>query len=306
MSARHARRKIVRPTLVVALYALLAAASVATAAPKSPVIIDKAWTRPDFASVAPARIAVFPAVVLDNYPSSHPVSDSFYAAVRSDRGRAWIPPMVVWAALGSTEAQRLAVYRPIATQIRNEGHTDRATTERLAQLLKVDALMLLRVGRWEQVSDANQLTAVEAHGEMVDAHGEPLWKITGRSRVFGKTMRSEVVLPAAPEGTKITQTVTAASAQGSGSNSSSTSTGAATGGASTGTGSAQQNQRQYGAKIEQKVTPTEEYLRTRGPSELERETPGFPTATRTLIAALKEKLPVAPARADSTTSVARP
>ena len=103
MSARHARRTLDRSTLLgfVPLVALiLAALAFAPAsAAKSPVIIDQAWTRPGFAGVAPARIAVLPAVVLDAYPSSHPVSDSFYAAVRRD-GRSWIPPMVVWAALG--------------------------------------------------------------------------------------------------------------------------------------------------------------------------------------------------------------
>jgi hypothetical protein len=247
---------------------------------KSPVIIDEQWTRRDFLEHGIRKVAVLPAVEFGGFRSDHLVSIAFFNAFR-ESGYRWLPPSSVYRTLGSTQGARDSMFRAIALQVRGSGRTDPATSAWLTARLQVDALVVLRVERWEYVKDGNDATIVEVRAEMVDSGGEPLWRVLGRSRIFGEPTFSDVTLPPPGQGNKLTLVSPAGSPggsqQSSGPSSSNGSSGSGSG------ASAPPPPPKYMETIEKKMTPLEDMLLATDTGPTASKDIPFEAATRALM-----------------------
>ena len=165
------------------------AAPGAARADKSPVIVDERWVAPDFAQRAPRRIAVLPAVTFDAFAAGHLVSDLFFDEFLND-GRTWVQPSLCRLLYGANNQERDSTLRVVSEQVRRSGRTDSLTTVALARRLRVDALVFLRVDRWEHTATPSEVTNVELHGELVDSTGATLLRLVSRSRLFGRPLRT--------------------------------------------------------------------------------------------------------------------
>lgn len=281
-----------------------AASAHAAHAARAPVTVEGAWTSPDLAKRTIRSVAVLPAITTGTYSPSHLLSDSLERSFHGD-GRRWMTPLMAWSALGGSEIERLTLFRKVAEQVRDRGRTDAATSALVTAKLGVDALMLVRVDRWEQVADATDVTYVEGRVELVTAAGEPLWRIAGGSRVYTTSYRAPVDLPPASQGTKITETIAAGSGGGSsGGSSGGTSGGVANAGSASTSGntsSQQSSPPRYTTKVEHKQTSTEDLLRATAGNPAPVPTEKFPEAVRLLVEAWAAKRPAgwASAAADS-------
>ena len=191
-------RLFVIATLAIAAALLLPGG--AARAGKGPVVIDERWVHPDFAARSPRRVAVLPAITQESFASSHLVSDLFYAEVAND-GRAWMPPSLAHMRLGPTAHERDSTLRDLVVQVRRDGHPSPASTAAIARRLNVDALLVLRIDRWEHTSAPDEATNIEVRAELVDSTGTTLLRLVSRSRIFGERTRSEIEMPGSTVGT---------------------------------------------------------------------------------------------------------
>jgi len=284
--------------LLIAVTLVTAAAWLAVAparAARPPVLIDEVWTSPDFGRHPVRTVAVLPAVALESYAPNHPLSDSLAIGFRGD-GRRWVPPLSTWHGLGNSEIERLAEFRKIADEVRQQGRTRPATTARLAQRLGVDALMIVRVDRWERIPDATDVTTVEARAELVSADGTPLWRVSGRSRVYTASYRPRAELPKPSQGNKLLETRVSGGGSGGnsggsgGSSGSSATAGSSTGGGSSGSQGSSQSTRTT-TKLEYKETPLEDLVRVRDPGQPELSLDPFQKASSQMVAAWATRRP---------------
>jgi hypothetical protein len=280
------RRATVRAAALGLTLAGFVLASAALAA-KSPVIIDEQWTRRDFPEHGVRKVAVLPAIEFGGYRPDHLASIAFFNAFR-ESGYRWLPPSSVYRALGATQAARDSMFRAIALQVRGNGHTDPRTSAWLTARLQVDALVVLRVERWEFIKEGSDATIVEVRAEMVDGSGEPLWRVLGRSRIFGEPTFSEVNLPPPGQGNKLTL-VTPTGAP-SGSQPSSGSSGSSGSGSGPGAG-APPPPPKYMESIEKKMTPLEDMLLATDTGPTSSKDVPFEAATRALMDAWVPLLP---------------
>jgi len=283
----------------------LGATTVATAAPP-PVRVDESWSAPGLESRKIRTVAVLPAVMPEGLSPGNPLSDSLAARLQGD-GRRWMTPAMAWLGLGASEIERVALFRQVASEVRSSGRTQPRTTARVAEVLGVDALVLIRVERWERVPDATDVTNVDARAELVASDGSPLWRIAGRSRVFTRTYRPRAEPPATPKGNTLLETrVTGGGAAGPSGGSPPVSGAAGASGASGGSGGQQSPPPPPPAqKLERGSTSFEEMARARNPGQPDAGTDSFQQASGLMAAAWAAKRPAAwlnsaPAARDTT------
>ncbi len=183
-------------TAVLLLVAAALSAPRPVHAAKGPVILDERWVCPGFDQRNPRRVAILPAVTQEGFDSSHLMSDLFFNGFMND-GRDWLPPGSAHLRLGASAHERDSTFREIVKQVRREGHTNAATTADLARRLRVDALVFLRVDRWEHAAVNEEMTSIEVRAELVDSTGATLLRLVARSRVFGERRPSEIEMPRA-------------------------------------------------------------------------------------------------------------
>jgi hypothetical protein len=272
-----------------AIAALLTLAAPAHAA-RPAVLIEESWSSPELDKHPVRTVAVLPAVTLDSYAPNHPLSDSLAAGFQGD-GRRWIPPLAAWTGLGDSEIARLAEFRKMADEVRSSGRAKPATTARLARLLAADAIMFVRIDRWERIPDATEVTTVEARTELVHADGTPLWRVAGKSRVYTASYRPRTEMPKPSTGNKLLEVqVIGAPSGGSSGGNSSTSGGGGSGGSSQ-SSSGQASNAPRVQKVERQDTPLEDIVRTRDRGQPEASMDPFVKASAQMVSAWAARRP---------------
>jgi hypothetical protein len=112
-----------------------------------------------------------------------------------EAGYFWTMPAESRAALGATDPQRDSMLRVISKEVRDEGRLSAATAQVLSRKLDVDALLAMRIDRWERVLSASPMTYVDLYTTLVAADGAPLWRLAGRSRVSDAARPSRTEMP---------------------------------------------------------------------------------------------------------------
>ncbi len=293
------RRPGVRALAGGALLAALLAFPPPAAPARAPVQVDDVWVHPQIQRHDVRSVAVFPAFTGGSYSPYHPLSDELTASFRHD-GRRWVTPLSAWQGLGDSEPERLKRYRELSDEVRGSGRPRAAVLRPIAERLGVDALMLVRVDRWERVSDASDETTVEAATQLVEADGTVLWRASGRSRVSTPAYRPRGDLPKPSAGNKLLEVVVSGggsdggSSGGSGGGSppvaGSAGGGSGSGSGSGGSGSGQQVSRPP-QKLEAKVTPLEDLVRARDSGQPDLSKDAFQQAAEQLVGAWAAKRP---------------
>ncbi len=70
--------------------------------------------------------------------------------------------------------------RALREQIRKTGHPNPAMARMLARLMQSDALLSLRLNRWDIVNAKPGVVTIEVLATLVDSTGTMLWQISGR------------------------------------------------------------------------------------------------------------------------------
>lgn len=276
--------------VAVALGLLVAVAPAAHA--KGPVLIDEQWIDPAFATHDPAKVAVIPAVTLLDFNPAHLATDLFFNQFRGD-GRAWLPPALCRLRFGATPHERDSVFRALALQVRREGRPDPATAAELARRLGVDALVFVRVDRWEHVTNPAPSTQIEARVEMLDSTGASLWRSRARSRLFGESVRASVEMPAASSGLTDQNSMIPGSVS-SGSAGGSTAAGGATATSTSPAPTTYSVQQQATTKLQELRPITAEDVQRMRPVAVSEADQPFEAAARALVAAWATQLPARP------------
>jgi uncharacterized membrane protein YgcG len=146
------------------------------------VSVDQAWTNPQYDGRAVRVVAILPAVTFDGNRTA-----SFYMAERwresfAEQGYYWVPAAVVRERLGSTLKQRDSVLQAVARQVQDSGRPDPATSAWIASRLGAQAVLALRLDRWELQVGARDMGYVDLSASLVDSVGNLLWKSAGRAR----------------------------------------------------------------------------------------------------------------------------
>jgi len=149
---------------------------------------DRVWTRPGADRLPIRRIALLP-VVPSGAPGGNSVGEQFLLHFFQD-GHDWVPPEICESALRALAPHRPdSCLRAISGQVFRHGLPDTTAVPRIAQALRSQAVMTVRVDRWERVveSDARITNAhVELTASLVDSAGRVLWRISGRQSQTAK------------------------------------------------------------------------------------------------------------------------
>ncbi len=170
-----------------ALAALLMASAVAHAA-KPPKPVDRIWTHPDFASFGVGAIALLPAASFDNQlDAERQVDAALGVALRSTSYR-WVSSVTTRAMLRSSGGDSLL--RAVRNQIVERGRVDSLAAPRLCALLRVQALLAVRIETWEQVAmewdqSGKPTTSAALRAALVDSLGRLAWTAQGREVAEG-------------------------------------------------------------------------------------------------------------------------
>lgn len=164
-----------------ALVALLMTAASAYAA-KSPKPVGRIWTHPDFASFGVGAIGLLPAASFDNQLGAEKqVEVALGVALRSTSYR-WVSSVTTRAMLRSSGGDSLL--RAVRRQLVEDGRIDSLTAPRLCALLRVQALLAVRIESWEQIAmewdqSGKPTTRVALRAALVDSLGRLAWTAQG-------------------------------------------------------------------------------------------------------------------------------
>ena len=166
--------------MVATLLALVLAPRPAAAA-KPPA--DKIWTRRGGVGRAIHTIALVPAA--EEEPTGGVFVDDQWLVQFYEDGHDWLPAPLVRDQLRRLSTQRDSALRAINAQILRRGRIDSVAVPVLARTLHAQALLTVRVDRWERVKESNPyLTTayVELTAALVDSTGTLVWRISGEER----------------------------------------------------------------------------------------------------------------------------
>jgi hypothetical protein len=163
-------------SIVVSTSLLLTLPTVATSASRYRVTVDSTWTRTHTPPPSFDRVAVLPAALVGT-------PDDATAIVVADRWAALTPGLARHVIRGSVCASALAESklgdRPVLDIVKDElgrnGRLSPATADAICGRLRLDALVLIRVDRWEDAT-------LHAGAALVDCEGMPWWVSAGTAR----------------------------------------------------------------------------------------------------------------------------
>ncbi len=155
---------------------LVALAFAAHAVEARPPVRDQVFRGARLKSHARATVAVLPAVsVTGNHAAERLVEENWVRLYGGSEMR-WLPASIVRAHLeGAPGGEAFA--RDVAGQIWQTGQVNPEAAGRLARMFGADALLSLRIDRWEIVNGWRAI--VEMTAVLTDEDGTPLWTISG-------------------------------------------------------------------------------------------------------------------------------
>ncbi len=156
--------------------AIVVLALTASVAGARPAARDDLYRNPRLDFGAPATIALLPAVALADDPAAERAVERGWVALYAGTRARWMAADEVRARLARAGWDGEALTR-VEEEVWRRGEVEPATASRLARLLGVDAVMSLRIERWE-IADGGRAT-VRLSAALTADDGTRLWSISG-------------------------------------------------------------------------------------------------------------------------------
>lgn len=125
----------------------------------------------------PARVALLPVVAVAENLDAERLVESTWVDLYGGAGMEWMPADRVRARLAQDPGERGDLAAEVDAQVWQRGEVDPGAAARLARLLGVDALLSVRIDRWE-IADGGR-GMVELSAVLTGADGTRLWSISG-------------------------------------------------------------------------------------------------------------------------------
>lgn len=219
--------------LLVAAVALCALAVPFVPADAKPRTVERSWLNPQFASFGIHRIAILPATTFNGDDQASNATAAVWFGEFSKVPYEWISAEKVRLKLRTASRQRDSLVDVISNQVLKSGKVEPKTAGFLAGLLGVDALLCVRIDKWQVMNSASsrQTATIELAATLVDRQATDLWKVAGSSINEGPVVSSHMLFENGPKEAP-SQPVGARSSGGSSSGSSGGSGGSSGGGGS--------------------------------------------------------------------------
>jgi hypothetical protein len=164
--------------------ALLLALAVTGAAIPAARASDRSWVHPEIERLRPARIAILPAVSFVYLPTQRAYFEDAWLQRFARTRHAWVPAILCRERMASTSRRGDSLLSRVGDQIRSRGRVDSAASASLARLLESQALLCLRIDRWERLGrGGNERIFVDMTATLVDSTGRLLWRVTSEERL---------------------------------------------------------------------------------------------------------------------------
>lgn len=169
--------------------AALAIAAPAALAEKKGRKVDLIRVHPDFAAFGIQSIAMLPPVAYDRNLETESQADAAWGAALRGTGYRWIGGVAARTLLGSRPGGD-SLLQLARTRLLDLGRVDSLLAPGLCQRLRADAVLTLRVDRWEKLEmEFNQAgkpsTTVQLRAALVDSTGALLWSASGSETAEG-------------------------------------------------------------------------------------------------------------------------
>jgi len=150
---------------------------------------DVFWKAPDFARMAPAAIALLPAVSFDRNPDSERDVGLTWGATFAKGSYRWISAPTARVLL-TADTSRSQLFDAMRASVLKDVRVDSLLAPRLCEELRVQAVLSVRVDQWEnQAIEADASgkpwTRVHLRAAMVDSLGRLLWTASGTETLEG-------------------------------------------------------------------------------------------------------------------------
>lgn len=172
-----------------AVMAVLIAAIAAHAADRRMPGADVFWARHDFATVAPASIALLPATSFDRDPESERLAAVGWAQNFSRREYRWLSANTS-RTLIAIDAAGDSLMKLAREGALKSGRVDSLLAPALCARLRVQAVMSVRIEQWEQQAiqrdeSGKPWTRIQLRAALVDTLGRLMWTASGGETVEG-------------------------------------------------------------------------------------------------------------------------
>ena len=167
-------RKHAALTALATLASLLLRAPATQAAHHSPDDVD---INPRLRAQRPARVAVLPAVCLDGDPDVAAHVEARWVELYDGAAMKWIRVSAVRAQLASATDAPSPELESAARQVWRDAEVNAVTARELSDRLGVDAVLSLRIDRWE-IADGGR-AMVQMTATLTARDGSRLWRISG-------------------------------------------------------------------------------------------------------------------------------
>ncbi len=168
-----ARRSLVGRIICALVFLAVAAGPAAAGAAKR----DAPFRSPRLDSHPLTTVAVLPAVAVAADPDVEAFVAEMWVALYADASTAWLPAEQVSARLAAAAGESPELLGEVRGQIWRRGEVEAALAGRLAEGLGVDAVLSLRIDRWEIVDGGRAQVGMSA--VLTHADGTRLWSISG-------------------------------------------------------------------------------------------------------------------------------
>jgi uncharacterized membrane protein YgcG len=220
-----------RPLTLLVTLALLLSTGPVLAAARPPVEVGKTWTRTDSLPPRFHCVAVLPAALVSGEDPSVPiyVADR-WAETAPDVAIVILPGSECSKALMGVKLGQRPVLEVAADEVRRDVRLRESTARFLARALQADALMLIRIDRWDHQTGSKAMAYLDATATLVDSTGAPWWSSSCSTRLQSKMVLPMLNVPkpnnpTQPEAATVRTTTSSSSSGSSGSSGSTGSSG---------------------------------------------------------------------------------
>jgi hypothetical protein len=138
---------------------------------------DRLYRGSELNGFQPGRVALLPVVAVAENLDAERLVETTWVDLYHDAGMEWMPADAVRARLARVSGEHGDLAAEAASQIWRRGEVDPGTAVRLARCLGVDAVLSVRLDRWE-IADGGR-GMVELSAALTGADGTRLWSISG-------------------------------------------------------------------------------------------------------------------------------
>jgi hypothetical protein len=145
---------------------------------------DSVWSHPDLEHLRPDRIAILPAMSFVYLPTQRSYVEDAWLQRFEATHHHWIPAILCRDRMAATSKGGDSLLARIGDQVRSRGRVDSLSSPSLARLLQCQAMLCLRIDRWERLGrGGNERVFLDMTASLVDSSGRLLWKASSEERL---------------------------------------------------------------------------------------------------------------------------